>query len=174
LPSTGSFREGSAPAEGADSKIEEDGNSWSLPGLVEINLAGGAILFVLLVRRGMARFLAAVAYALGHRAGSHGGDAAARAHAVRAGDGFRWRDAAAVAVSDDGALSRGCLRYCLWVGGAIALAVLFARQAAGSCATPISAGAAIGLRNPRIVTPDDFSHRFSDERKLIITQAGSP
>jgi TonB family protein len=30
--------------------------------------------------------------------------------------------------------------------------------------------AIVGFRNPRIVTPDDFSHRFShDERKLIIT-----
>lgn len=40
--------------------------SWLLPGLVEINLAaGGAILFVLLVRRGMARhFGPHAAYAL--------------------------------------------------------------------------------------------------------------
>jgi len=60
-----------------------------------------------------------------------------------------------------------------WIAGAVALAMLlvrrqraFLREADLGLAGP----AIVGFRNPHIVTPDDFTRRFShDERKLILT-----
>lgn len=60
-----------------------------------------------------------------------------------------------------------------WIAGAVTLTlILIRRQRAFMRDADIGlAGPAIvGFRHPRIVTPDDFAHRFShDERKLILT-----
>lgn len=61
----------------------------------------------------------------------------------------------------------------VWIAGALAFAVVlvrrqraFLRDADAGLAGP----AIVGFRHPRIVTPDDFAHRFDhDERKLILT-----
>ncbi len=153
--------------------------SWLLPGLVEINLAaGGAILFVLLVRRGMARhFGPHAAYALWtivpvamaatllpertlfalETDFLFAGLPAAMA-APEAGAGAAWLPAALGV---------------LWLAGAGALAALFVRRQRAfmrDAEIGLAGPAIVGFRHPRIVTPDDFSHRFShDERKLIIT-----
>jgi TonB family protein len=60
-----------------------------------------------------------------------------------------------------------------WLAGIAALTLLFVRR---QCAflrdadIGLAGPAIVGFRHPRIVTPDDFAHRFShDERKLILT-----
>lgn len=60
-----------------------------------------------------------------------------------------------------------------WIAGAIVLAVMFARRQREflkDAEIGLAGPAIVGFRHPRIVTPDDFAHRFShDERKLILT-----
>lgn len=153
--------------------------SWLLPGLVEINLAaGGAILFVLLVRRGMARhFGPHAAYALWAIVPVAMAATLLPERTLFAleTDFLFGEMPAAVAVSDDGTAFAWLpsLLSVLWVGGAIALAALFVRRQRAfmrDADIGLAGPAIVGFRNPRIVTPDDFSHRFShDERKLIIT-----
>ena len=153
--------------------------SWLLPGLVEINLAaGGAILFVLLVRRGMARhFGPHAAYALWAIVPVAMAATLLPERTLFAleTDFLFGEMPAAVAVSDDGAAFAWLpsLLSVVWVGGAIALAALFVRRQRAfmrDADIGLAGPAIVGFRNPRIVTPDDFSHRFShDERKLIIT-----
>ena len=153
--------------------------SWLLPGLVEINLAaGGAILFVLLVRRGMARhFGPHAAYALWAIVPVAMAATLLPERTLFAleTDFLFGEMPAAVAVSDDGAgfAWLPSLLSVVWVGGAIALAALFVRRQRAfmrDADIGLAGPAIVGFRNPRIVTPDDFSHRFShDERKLIIT-----
>ena len=153
--------------------------SWLLPGLVEINLAaGGAILFVLLVRRGMARhFGPHAAYALWAIVPVAMAATLLPERTLFAleTDFLFGEMPAAVAVSDDGAgfAWLPSLLSVVWVGGAIALAALFVRRQRAfmrEADIGLAGPAIVGFRNPRIVTPDDFSHRFNhDERKLIIT-----
>jgi len=61
----------------------------------------------------------------------------------------------------------------LWTLGAIALAALFVRRQRDfqkDAEIGLAGPAIVGFRHPRIVTPDDFTKRFShDERKLILT-----
>ena len=153
--------------------------SWLLPGLVEINLAaGGAILFVLLVRRPMARHLGPhAAYALWAivPVGMAATLLPERTLFALETD-FLFGDMPATgAVSDGGAgftLLPSFLSV-LWLGGMIALATLFVRRQRAfmrDAEIGLAGPAIVGFRHPRIVTPDDFTHRFShDERKLIIT-----
>jgi TonB family protein len=153
--------------------------SWLLPGLVEINLAaGGAILFVLLVRRPMARHLGPhAAYALWAIVPVAMAATLLPERTLFALEtDFLFGDMpAAGAVRDGGAAFTWLpsLLSALWLGGMIALAALFVRRQRAfmrDAEIGLAGPAIVGFRNPRIVTPDDFSHRFShDERKLIIT-----
>ena len=153
--------------------------SWLLPGLVEINLAaGGAILFVLLVRRGMARhFGPHAAYALWAIVPVAMAATLLPERTLFAleTDFLFGEMPAAVAVSDDGTAFAWLpsLLSVLWVGGAIALAALFVRRQRAfmrDADIGLAGPAIVGFRNPRIVTPDDFERRFShQERKLILT-----
>lgn len=153
--------------------------SWLLPGLVEINLAaGGAILFVLLIRRPMARHLGPhAAYALWAIV-----PVAMAATLLPERTLFALETdflfgglPGTLAVSEDGAgfAWLPTLVSVLWIGGAIALAALFVRRQRAfmrDADIGLAGPAIVGFRHPRIVTPDDFAHRFShDERKLIIT-----
>jgi len=147
--------------------------------IIELNIAAcAAILFVLLVRRPAARLLGPhavyslwaivpvvmaatilpVAY---DRNGRHefliGGVPASLA-AARLEAAASWLPAA-IGIA--------------WLAGIAALTLLFvlpparlpARRSIG-----LAGPAIVGFRHPRIVTPDDFAHRFShDERKLILT-----
>jgi TonB family protein len=65
------------------------------------------------------------------------------------------------------------LFFAFWIAGAIVLATLFIRRQHAfmrDAAIGLAGPAIVGFRHPRIVTPDDFSRRFSDdERKLILT-----
>ncbi len=65
------------------------------------------------------------------------------------------------------------LMLTLWSLGAIALAALFVRRQRAfqkDAEIGLAGPAIVGFRHPRIVTPDDFTRRFShDERKLILT-----
>lgn len=60
-----------------------------------------------------------------------------------------------------------------WLAGIATLAVLFFRRQRAflrDADIGLAGPAIVGFRHPRIVTPDDFAHRFShDERKLILT-----
>lgn len=60
-----------------------------------------------------------------------------------------------------------------WMAGMIALAALLVRRQRAflrDAEIGLAGPAIVGFRHPRIVTPDDFPHRFShDERKLILT-----
>lgn len=153
--------------------------SWLLPGLVEINLAaGGAILFVLLVRRGMARhFGPHAAYALWAivPVATAATLLPERTLFALETDFLFGGMPAAVVTADDGSAFAWLpsLLSVVWAGGAIALAALFVRRQRAfmrDADIGLAGPAIVGFRNPRIVTPDDFSHRFShDERKLIIT-----
>lgn len=61
----------------------------------------------------------------------------------------------------------------VWIIGAIAMAIFQIRRQAAfmrDADIGIAGPAIVGFSQPRIVTPDDFSRRFSDmERKLILT-----
>lgn len=61
----------------------------------------------------------------------------------------------------------------IWIVGAVAVAAALARRQAAflrDADIGIAGPAIVGFSHPRIVTPDDFSRRFSDaERKLILT-----
>lgn len=153
--------------------------SWLLPALVEINLAaGGAILFVLVIRRSMARHLGPhAAYALWAivPVAMIATLLPERTLFALDTDFLVGGLPGAVAVSEDGAgfAWLPALVSVLWVGGAIALAALFVRRQRAfmrDADIGLAGPAIVGFRHPRIVTPDDFAHRFShDERKLIIT-----
>ncbi|MEQ1785287.1 MAG: M56 family metallopeptidase [Hyphomonadaceae bacterium] len=60
-----------------------------------------------------------------------------------------------------------------WLAGVTALALLFIRRQRAflrDADIGLAGPAIVGFRHPRIITPDDFAHRFShDERKLILT-----
>jgi len=60
-----------------------------------------------------------------------------------------------------------------WSAGTIALAMLLARRQRAflrDADLGLAGPAIVGFRHPRIITPDDFTRRFShDERKLILT-----
>lgn len=60
-----------------------------------------------------------------------------------------------------------------WLVGIAALTLLFVRRQRAflrDADIGLAGPAIVGFRHPRIVTPDDFAHRFShDERKLILT-----
>ena len=147
--------------------------------LIEINIAAAAaILFVMLVRRPMARFfgpqaayalwavvpVAMVAILLPERVQ----ETLAAEFLV----GGLPASLAAVENAVANAWLPGVLGA-LWVAGMIALGALlvrrqrdFMREADIGLAGP----AIVGFRHPRIVTPDDFERRFSyHERKLILT-----
>ena len=57
-----------------------------------------------------------------------------------------------------------------WLAGILTLALLFVRRQHAflrDADIGLAGPAIVGFRHPRIVTPDDFAHRFShDERKL--------
>jgi len=61
----------------------------------------------------------------------------------------------------------------LWIAGLIAMAAALVRRQAAfmrDADLGLAGPAIVGFSQPRIVTPDDFSRRFSDaERKLILT-----
>lgn len=61
----------------------------------------------------------------------------------------------------------------LWTAGTITLTVLLVRRQRDflrDAEIGLAGPAIVGFRHPRIVTPDDFTRRFShDERKLILT-----
>lgn len=60
-----------------------------------------------------------------------------------------------------------------WAIGIATLAILFVRRQRAflkDAEIGLAGPAIVGFRHPRIITPDDFSHRFShDERKLILS-----
>ena len=60
-----------------------------------------------------------------------------------------------------------------WASGIVTLALLFVRRQHAflrDADIGLAGPAIVGFRHPRIVTPDDFAHRFShDERKLILS-----
>lgn len=152
--------------------------SWLLPGLVEMNLAaGGAILFALLVRRPMARhFGPHASYALWAivPVAMVATLLPERTLFLLETDFLFDLTPAATAAADDGAAFAwmpGALSV-IWVMGVAGLATLFVRRQRAfmrDADIGLAGPAIVGFRHPRIVTPDDFSRRFShDERKLII------
>jgi len=147
--------------------------------LIEINIAAGAaILFVLALRRPMARFFGPhAAYALWIivPVAMAATFLPERTQETLVADFLVGGLPPAMAALEQAAAASWLpgIVAAVWIAGVLALgALLVVRQRAFMRDADIGlAGPAIvGFRHPRIVTPDDFSHRFShDERKLILT-----
>ena len=150
-----------------------------LAGLIELNIAAGAaILFVLLVRTHATRAfgphaayalwamvpVAMVATLIPERTTETlvteflvGGLPASLAH-MQAAAATSWLPAIIASA---------------WIIGAIAVFLILVRRQRAfqrDADLGLAGPAIVGFRHPRIVTPDDFTQRFShDERKLILT-----
>jgi len=150
-----------------------------LGSLIEVNIAAGAaILLVLILRRPMARFFGPhAAYALWAivPVAMAATFLPERTQETLVADfliGGLPPGLAALEQAAAGSWLPGAIGAA-WIAGVVALGALLVRRQRAfmhDAEIGLAGPAIVGFRHPRIVTPDDFAHRFShQERKLILT-----